>query len=46
MFALRLSPETRKAVREWASQQEDSPSESVAMRRLIEQALDATKKKR
>jgi hypothetical protein len=40
MFALRLSMETRQAVRDWASKQEDEPSESEAMRRLIEKGLE------
>jgi hypothetical protein len=40
MYALRLTPEIRKAVRAWAAKQEDNPPESVAMRRLIERGLE------
>lgn len=39
MFSLRLPAETRSAVRAWAAEQEDAPSESVAIRRLVDQAL-------
>jgi hypothetical protein len=40
MFALRMAPEIRKAVREWAARQDDGPGESEAMRRLIKRGLE------
>jgi hypothetical protein len=38
-MALRMPPETREAVEAWAKRQDDTPTLSVAVRRLIERGL-------
>jgi Ribbon-helix-helix protein, copG family len=43
--AIRLSPEMRDAIDAWAAKQEDKPPRSEAIRRMIELALGAGKKK-
>jgi hypothetical protein len=45
VLTVRLSPNTRLAIENWAKQQKDKPSRSEAIRRLIEMAL-ANKTKR
>jgi Arc/MetJ-type ribon-helix-helix transcriptional regulator len=37
--AIRLSPDLRKAIDGWSAKQDDMPSRSEAIRRLVEQAL-------
>jgi hypothetical protein len=44
--AIRLSPALKSAIASWANQQNDKPSRSEAIRRLIEFALSAKAKKR
>jgi hypothetical protein len=44
--AIRLSAEMRAAIDAWAAQQADQPPRSEAIRRMIEQVLGASKKKR
>jgi hypothetical protein len=44
--AIRLSAEMRAAIDAWAAQQADQPPRSEAVRRMIEQVLGASKKKR
>jgi hypothetical protein len=39
LVALRLSPEKRREIEEWAEQQPDKPSFSEAVRRLIDRGL-------
>jgi hypothetical protein len=39
LVALRLSPEKRREVEEWAARQPDKPSFSEAVRRLIDRGL-------
>jgi hypothetical protein len=39
LIALRMSPESRKTVETWARRQDDKPSLSEAIRRLIESGL-------
>jgi hypothetical protein len=39
LVALRLSPEKRREIEEWAVQQPDKPSFSEAVRRLIDRGL-------
>jgi hypothetical protein len=39
--AIRLSPEFRRRVDEWAARQEDEPLRSEAIRRLVEKGLAA-----
>jgi hypothetical protein len=39
MMALRMSPELKIEVDDWAAKQADQPSRSEAIRRLVEQAL-------
>ncbi len=46
MLALRLPPALRSAVESWARQQDDKPSRSEAIRRLLEFALAVKAKKR
>jgi hypothetical protein len=46
LIGLRLQPPDLAAVDEWASKQEDEPSRPEAIRRLLTQALSASKKKR
>jgi hypothetical protein len=41
MIGLRAPPELRKAIEAWASQQEDTPGLSEAIRRLVERGLNA-----
>jgi hypothetical protein len=41
MIGLRAPPELRKAIETWASQQEDTPGLSEAIRRLVELGLKA-----
>jgi hypothetical protein len=43
---VRLHPPALTAVDEWAAQQEDHPTRPEAIRRMIEQVLGASKKKR
>jgi hypothetical protein len=38
---IRLSAELRAKIEQWAAQQDDKPAQSVAIRRLLEQALAA-----
>jgi hypothetical protein len=38
-IGLRLTPEKRRQVEEWAARQKDKPSLSEAIRRLIDRAL-------
>jgi metal-responsive CopG/Arc/MetJ family transcriptional regulator len=45
MLALRLPPALRSAIENWANQQNDKPSRSEAIRRLIEIALTAKSKR-
>jgi hypothetical protein len=45
VLTVRLSPTTRIAVENWATQQKDKPSRSEAIRRLIESALAAKSKR-
>lgn len=42
--AVRLPPETAKAVDDWASKQIDDPNRSEAIRRLVELGLKAKAK--
>jgi hypothetical protein len=46
MIGLRASPELRKAIEVWASKQDDKPTLSKAIRRLVEQALASSRSKR
>jgi len=39
MVGLRMSPEVRKAVEAWARRQDDKPSFSEAIRRMVEIVL-------
>jgi hypothetical protein len=39
MIGLRLSPEKRREIEEWAARQPDKPSFSEAVRRLIDRGL-------
>ena len=39
MVGVRMSPESRKAVEAWAKRQDDKPSLSEAVRRLVEHGL-------
>jgi len=41
--AIRLSPELRHTVDQWADEQEDKPTRSTAIRRLVEMGLKAKK---
>jgi Arc/MetJ-type ribon-helix-helix transcriptional regulator len=43
---IRLSPEFREKVDEWAARQEDKPPRSEAIRRLVELGLAAAPKRR
>jgi hypothetical protein len=43
MMALRMSPNIRAEIEAWASRQDDKPSRSEAVRRLVEIALKAAK---
>jgi hypothetical protein len=45
-IVVRLQPPALAAVDEWLAQQHDCPSRPEAIRRMIEQALSASKKKR
>ncbi len=40
-----MPPESRQAVKAWAQDQDDKPSLSEAIRRLVEQALAAAPKR-
>jgi metal-responsive CopG/Arc/MetJ family transcriptional regulator len=44
VLAVRLPPALRSAIETWAEQQNDKPSRSEAIRRLIEFALKAKQK--
>jgi hypothetical protein len=46
MVGLRLSPEKRRQVEEWAGEQEDKPAFSEAVRRLLDIGLDAGAKRK
>ena len=46
MLTLRLPPALRSAVEAWAKQQNDKPSRSEAIRRLLEFALAFKAKRR
>jgi hypothetical protein len=46
MIGLRAPPDLRKKIEEWAAQQDDTPSMSEAIRRLVEQALALPRNKR
>jgi hypothetical protein len=46
VLTVRLPPDTRLAIENWARQQKDKPSRSEAIRRLIEAGLAAKSKKR
>jgi hypothetical protein len=39
LIALRMPPEERQAVEAWAAKQEDKPTLSIAIRRLLAKAL-------
>jgi len=39
LIALRMPPEERQAVEAWAAKQEDKPTLSIAIRRLLANAL-------
>jgi hypothetical protein len=41
MVGLRMAPEQRRAVEKWAKTQEDKPTFSEALRRLVDIALKA-----
>jgi DNA-binding XRE family transcriptional regulator len=44
MFGLRLPPELRSSIETWAREQNDKPSRSEAIRRLVEVALAGPKR--
>lgn len=44
MLAFRLAPTVKAEVDSWAAKQPDKPSRSEAIRRLLDQALAATRK--
>ena len=46
MIGLRAPSDLRKKIEEWAAQQDDTPSMSEAIRRLVEQALALPRNKR
>jgi hypothetical protein len=43
LIALRIPPEERQAVEVWAAKQEDKPTLSIAIRRLLAKALGKLK---
>jgi hypothetical protein len=43
VFSVRLPEETRHALDKWAAAQEDRPGRGEAIRRLVEQALEANR---
>jgi len=45
MIGLRMPPESRRAIEAWAQDQDDKPSFSEAIRRLVDQALAAAPKR-
>jgi Ribbon-helix-helix protein, copG family len=45
MMGLRMPDELKAEIDEWAASQDDKPSRSAAIRRLIEQALAAAPKR-
>lgn len=45
-FQMRVSEDFLKTIDDWRRRQEDLPSRAEAIRRLVEQALDSTGKKK